>query len=83
MEVALTPDGKTAYVLNQHSNTLSLIDTASGSVQKTLDAGSAPRSIALSTDGKMVFVTNFGEENLSVIDTAEQRVVQHYRIPLM
>jgi DNA-binding beta-propeller fold protein YncE len=60
-----------------------LIDVKTGTVQKTLDAGSSPRSIALSADGKLVFVTNFGEENLSVIDTAGQRMVQHYRIPLM
>ena len=83
MYITLSPDGKTAYVLNAHSNSVSILNVITAEVQKTVEVGSSPGSIAISTDGKRVFVTHNGEENLSVIETAGQPVVRQYRIPLM
>jgi YVTN family beta-propeller protein len=58
---ALTPDGKKLYVANFSSDNVSVINTATDQVIKTISVGTAnnkPRAIAISTDGK-VYVTSF------------------------
>jgi phospholipase C len=68
--VAVSPDGSRAYVANTGpdtgidvspgpggSNTVSVIDVASGTVTATIDVGQAPRVIAISADGSTVYVS--------------------------
>jgi YVTN family beta-propeller protein len=49
--VAVTPDGKHAYVTNFNSNTVSVIDTASETVVATVAVGTAPFGVAVTPDG--------------------------------
>ena len=77
--VAITPDGKHAYVTNQGDDTVSVIDTATGAVSATIPVGPAPSGVAITPDGKHVYVANNGsgllgtgvvDNTVSVIDTA-------------
>jgi YVTN family beta-propeller protein len=89
LAVAVTPDGKHAYVTNTGaipgpttgigpaiSGTVSVIDTATNTVESTVIAvGNAPNAVAVTPDGKHVYVPNAGSSNVSVIDTATNTVV--------
>ncbi len=69
--VAITPDGKQAYVINYNDGTVSVIDTQTipPTVISTLSVGSLPNSIAITPDGKQAYVVNFGDGTVSIIDT--------------
>jgi YVTN family beta-propeller protein len=73
--VAVTPDGKHAYVVNQGSSPgVSVIDTASNTVVATISAGSGPTGVAVTPDGKHAYVANTGSNNVLVINTATNTV---------
>lgn len=58
--IALTPDGKKAYVSNQLSNDISVIDLSVNEVRTIISVGSAPREIAILPNGKKAYVGNTG-----------------------
>ena len=66
--IAVSPDGSLVYVTNIGSNIVSVIDTASFSVDE-VTVGSAPAGIAVNFDGSKVYVANNGSNSVSVIDT--------------
>ena len=74
--VAVTPDGKKAYVANRAvSGTVSVIDTATNAVSATITVGSNPVGVAVKPDGSKVYVASQGRHStLSVIDTATDTV---------
>jgi phospholipase C len=62
--IAITPDGKKAYVANTGPNTgpggsyvVSVVDVASQTVTGTVNVGEAPEVVTVSPDGSLVFVT--------------------------
>ncbi len=55
----LTDDGKTIYICNQFSNSISKVDVASRAVTGTTNVLREPRSAVVSKDGKRLFVANF------------------------
>ena len=66
VSIAITPNGKKLYVANARSNNLSVIDTATDTVVKTIAGiGLQPRGLAISNDedgddlDEVVYVTNF------------------------
>lgn len=63
-----------AYVTNQGSNTLSVIDTASNTVTATVGVGNGPYGVAVSPNGARVYVANGGGAIVSVLDTATNTV---------
>jgi YVTN family beta-propeller protein len=74
--VAVTPDGKHAYVTNEGSNNVSVIDTATNTVEAaTIPVGTFPQGVAITPDGEHAYVANFRSNNLSVIATASNTVV--------
>jgi YVTN family beta-propeller protein len=75
--VAITPDGKYAYVPNGEN--VIVIDTATNKVTATITAQNWPCGIAITPDGKYAYVTDVnspaGQEGLvSVISTATNTV---------
>ena len=68
-----------AYVVNQRSNNVSVIDTATNMVVATVPVGAVPGWVAVTPDGKHAYVTNGNAGNppstVSVIDTATNMVV--------
>jgi YVTN family beta-propeller protein len=56
--MAITPDGKTIYVLNPRSGTVTPISTATNTAGKPIRAGHFPFAIAITPDGKTAYVIN-------------------------
>ena len=64
-----------AYVSNEKSNTVSVIDTDKWAVTKTIKVGQRPRGIEFTRDGKFVLVAVGDDDKIEVIDAATQQVV--------
>jgi YVTN family beta-propeller protein len=75
--VALTPDGKTAFVTNANlgnefsssGDLVSTIDVKTRTKDTTeITVGEAPTGLAITPDGRTVFVANQGNASVSRID---------------
>src|SRR5205814_8582260 len=64
-----------AYVTNNGSNTVSVIDTATNTVVATIPVGFRPFGVAITPDGTRAYVTNENSNTVSVIDSATNTVV--------
>ncbi|HUZ92181.1 MAG TPA: YncE family protein [Methylocella sp.] len=73
--IAITPDGKHAYVPTSFSTLVSVIATATNTVVATVTAGSVPFGVAVTPDGKRAYVTNNSPNTVSVITTITNTVV--------
>lgn len=68
--------GNRAYVANQGTNTVSVLDATTGAaVGSPIVVGSAPTGVAASPDGSKVYVTNRTSGSVSVIRTSDNKVV--------
>ena len=64
-----------AYVSNEGSNCVTVVDKQEDLVVGTIAVGEAPRGIAASSDGTRIYVANSGTNSISVIDTSVNRVI--------
>src|SRR5215472_13153702 len=64
----------TAYVSNERSNTVSVIDTSTFKVVKTIKTAQRPRGIAYTKDQKYVLVACGDDDTIQMIDTATNKV---------
>jgi YVTN family beta-propeller protein len=84
--VAITPDGKTAFVAKGFSvplgGTMSTIDVKTRTTNHPTDiSGGTGPGVAITPDGKTVFVNNAGMDTVSTIDV-KTRTKQHADIPV-
>src|SRR5690349_620942 len=63
-----------AYVPNEGSGTVSVIDVASDAVVGEIPSGQKPRGIAANRDGSRLFVSDQPANALLVIDTAKRAI---------
>src|SRR5215468_2895777 len=70
--IAITPDGKTAYVANYlyHRGTVTPIRTATNTALPPVKTGRSPAAIAITPDGKTAYVANNGSGTVTPIRTA-------------
>lgn len=78
--VAITPDGSRAYVTNEGTRTLSVIDTATNTVATTVPVGAAT-GVVITPDGARAYARNNGGDGVSVIDTATNTVAATIPLP--
>src|SRR6201984_9600 len=64
-----------AYVSNEKSNTVSVIDVDKFAVIKTIKVGQRPRGIELTKDGKFILVAVGDDDTIQMIDTKTHEVV--------
>src|SRR6267142_4037 len=64
-----------AYVSNEKSNTVSVIDTNKRAVVRTIKVGQRPRGIAFTKDQKYVLVAVGDDDTIQMIDTTSNKVV--------
>ena len=72
--------GSRAYVANYYDNTVSVIDTNTNTVIKTISVGASPYNLAASPDGTRVYVANQNANTVSVIDTNTNTVVDTIKL---
>ncbi|MDX3729599.1 beta-N-acetylglucosaminidase domain-containing protein [Streptomyces caniscabiei] len=72
-EVVTSADGRTAYAANQGSNSVSVIDVASGEVTATVAVGRVPAGLALTPDGGTLWVANYTDGTVQPVDTGTLR----------
>jgi YVTN family beta-propeller protein len=77
LAVAITPNGASAYVVNngQGSNSVSVINTATGNVVANVQVEFDPRGVAITPDGAFAYVSNRISNDVSVVSTASNTVV--------
>ena len=62
--------GYVAYVVNEGSNTVTPISTATNTAGKPIKVGQGPRAIAITPNGKTAYVVNYGSSSVTPISTA-------------
>jgi YVTN family beta-propeller protein len=79
--VAIQPDKRFAYVTNEGSATVSVIDLAGLKKVKDIAVGSGPYGVALTPDGSLAFVADSAGNDVAVIDTTSNTVAKVILIP--
>ncbi|MBK7627947.1 MAG: hypothetical protein IPJ16_12280 [Bacteroidales bacterium] len=74
--VILDSKNSTAYVSNQWSDFVSVIDLRSFNVTDSLSTGNGPAGLSLSADEKSLYVVNSYGSDLSVIDLASKTEIK-------
>src|SRR5215468_3163672 len=69
-------DGKMLAVVSIASNSVTLIDTATNKVEKTIYVGRSPHEAFFTPDGRELWVTIRGEDYISVIDPVKMAEVR-------
>ena len=69
LDTALSPDGSTLAVTDYLKNTVTLINTATNTVIRTINSAGA-FGVAFAPDGKTVYATNIFSKSVSVITAA-------------
>ena len=69
-----------AYVANQFSNNVSVVNTKTNKVVSTIPVGAHPTGVSANPDGTSVYVTNNADNTVSVINTATNKVT--FTIPV-
>ena len=64
-----------AYVTNEKSDEVTVIDTATDKVITSIKVGKRPRGVIVSPDGKFVYAANGNSNDISVIDAKKNEVV--------
>jgi YVTN family beta-propeller protein len=67
-QLALSPDGRIAYIVNVASGAVAVVDTGSGKVIGAVPVGTKPDAIVITPDGRRLLVG--AVEGVAVIDTA-------------
>lgn len=73
--LALSPDGKEAYVADFGSDSVSVVDTSKRQVAANVPVGHGPSGVALSADGRQAYVTNIRSNTVSILDVGARKVV--------
>ena len=76
----MTIDGKNAWVTDETSSDISVIDIASNTVVTSFPID-RPTNIAFTPDGKTAYVTSLSGGKIYVIDTASQTIVDTLNAP--
>jgi PQQ-dependent catabolism-associated beta-propeller protein len=68
-------DGKTLYVSNEETATLSVLDLESAKITHEVAVGKEPEGVTVRPDGKAVYVTSEQDSKVTAIDTATFAVI--------
>jgi YVTN family beta-propeller protein len=81
--VAITPDGKYAYVTDVFGKSVSVIETGLRRNVATIEeVGEEPFGIAITPDGKYAYVTDRASDEVAVISTATKKLVESIPLPV-
>ena len=69
----MTPDGKTIYVANFDSGTVTPISTATNTAGRPVKVGREPFAVAITPNGRTAYVVNAASDTVTPISTATNR----------
>lgn len=75
IQVTVDPSTQRAYVVNNNSDAVSVIDTSTDTLMDSFTAGSGPADIAVDQVTHTAYVTNRNDDTVSVIDQATHAVI--------
>jgi len=75
IDIAITPDGNYAYVVNNYSSSVSAINVPDSTVI-TIAVGAYPIDAEISPDGNFVYAVNSLSDTVSVISTSTNTVIK-------
>ncbi|HZN45976.1 MAG TPA: cytochrome D1 domain-containing protein, partial [Ramlibacter sp.] len=78
--MALSPDGRTAYVGLGRANHVAVVDVASRQVKGYVLVGKRAWGLALSRDGKRLYVANGLSDDMSIVDTASLKATRTIKV---
>lgn len=78
--MALSPDGKTAYVGLGKANHVGVVDVATRQVKSYVLVGKRAWGLAVSRDGKRLYVANGLSDDMSIVDTASLKAVKTLKV---
>jgi DNA-binding beta-propeller fold protein YncE len=79
-QIAITPDGRRAIVLELADQSARVIETATRTVLKPIPLGALGQYIAISPDGQVAYVTAVGDSEVLVIDPETARLVDSFPV---
>jgi YVTN family beta-propeller protein len=74
--VALSHDGRTAYVSDWGQNTISAVDTGTKKLAQQIVVGNHPSALALNPKNDELYVADTDGDTVSVVDTATNKVTR-------
>jgi YVTN family beta-propeller protein len=74
-EVAFNPSGTLAYVVNDGSDTVSVINPSTGTVINTIPVGTSPVGVAFNPSGTLAYVTHCASGTVSVINPSTSTII--------
>jgi YVTN family beta-propeller protein len=74
--MVITRDGRTAYLTNHGSHTVSVIDIAQRRVVNTISGFNRPFRIAMHPDESRLYVGNLGSQSISVVNLSNNTLIQ-------
>lgn len=77
--VVLSPDGRTACVVNYTANLVSMIDVRARRIVAEIPVGDRPAQARYSPDGRLLYVSCTWAGRIDVVDLAQGRVVRSMR----
>src|SRR5262249_52475197 len=72
--VALSPDGRAAYVSNWGENTLTVLDTSTGAPRSTITVGEHPSALLVNKARGELYAADTDSDQTSVIDLSTDTV---------
>ncbi len=78
--VAVSPDGKTAYVSDRTVGNITILDTVGNKKVSDIRLHGKPQGVALSADGKTLYVAEHGAGTVAVIDTSKASVTSRIAV---
>lgn len=82
--IAISPDGRTAYVTNSNANSVTPLDltTTPFSLKTPIRVGSGPAAIAIAPGGAIAYVSNFNSNTVTPINLATSPATPERAIPV-
>ena len=77
-DVAIAPDGRTAYAVDTAANLVRVIDTSTNTISASISGLNTPVAIAIAPDGTRAYIINSGSNTFSAVDTTTLTVTGSY-----
>ena len=81
--IAVSANGRRAYVTNADDNTVSVITTRKGKVIATIPVGTDPEGIAVAPDNATLYVVNNQSSSVSVVAAKTNKVIGTIAVGLL